>query len=211
MKAILSRVAGDPESLTIEEIDDPVAGSGQIVVSVAAVGANFPDSLIISDRYQFKPQRPFSPGGEIAGVVSAVGADVDDFVIGDRVLAMIIWGGLAEKVAVDAWKCSKIPDAMPFDEAAAFMLTYGTSYHALVDRARLQPGETLLVLGASGGVGLAAVEIGKALGARVIAAASTEEKVALAIARGASDGVIYGSDPDDPIAQRALATKFKAL
>ena len=211
MKAILSRIAGGPESLTIEEIDEPVAGQGQIVVSVAAVGANFPDSLVISDRYQFKPPRPFSPGGEISGIVSAVGEGVEDFAVGDRVLAMIIWGGLAEKVAVDAWRCSKIPDAMPFDEAAAFMLTYGTSYHALVDRARLQPGETLLVLGASGGVGLAAVEIGKALGARVIAAASTEEKVALAIARGASDGVVYGSDPADPTAQRALAAKFKTV
>lgn len=207
MKAILSKVAGGPETLVLEEIEAPRAGPGQVVISVASVGANFPDSLIIADRYQEKPPRPFSPGGEIAGVVCEVGEGVEDFAVGDRVLAMIIWGGLREKVAVDAWRCAKIPDAMPFDEAAAFLITYGTSYHALVDRACLQAGETLLVLGASGGVGLAAVEIGKALGARVIAAASTEEKVELAIRYGASDGVVYGIDTDDA---RALAAKFKA-
>ena len=210
MKAILSKVAGGPETLDLAEIEAPRAGPGQVVISVAAVGANFPDSLIIADKYQEKPPRPFSPGGEIAGVVSEVGEGVGEFAIGDRVLAMIVWGGLREKVAVDAWRCSKIPDAMPFDEAAAFLLTYGTSYHALVDRAALVAGETLLVLGASGGVGLAAVEIGKALGARVIAAASTEEKVELAVRHGASDGVVYGTDVAEPAAQRALAAKFKA-
>jgi NADPH:quinone reductase len=207
MKAILSKHAGGPETLVLEEIEAPRAGPGQIVVAVAAVGANFPDSLIIADKYQEKPPRPFSPGGEIAGVVCEVGPGVSDFAVGDRVLAMIIWGGLREKVAVDAWRCAKVPDAMPLDEAAAFLLTYGTSYHAVTDRARLVAGETLLVLGASGGVGLAAVEIGKALGARVIAAASTEEKVDLAMRHGADAGVVYGTDADNP---RALATKFKA-
>lgn len=207
MKAILSRHAGGPETLVLEEIEAPRAAPGQIVVAVAAVGANFPDSLIIADRYQEKPPRPFSPGGEIAGIVCEVGAGVEDFAVGDRVLAMIIWGGLRERVAVDAWRCARIPDAMPFDEAAAFLLTYGTSYHALVDRAKLAAGETLLVLGASGGVGLAAVEIGKALGARVIAAASTEEKVDLAMRHGADTGLVYGTDADNP---RALAAKFKA-
>jgi len=207
MKAILSKEAGGPETLVLEEIEAPRAGPGQIVISVAAVGANFPDSLIIADKYQEKPPRPFSPGGEIAGTVSEIGPDVTDHTVGDRVLAMIIWGGLREKVAVDAWRCARIPDAMPFDEAAAFLLTYGTSYHALVDRARLKAAESLLVLGASGGVGLAAVEIGKALGARVIAGASTPEKVELAIQHGASDGVVYGTDIDNP---RVLAAKFKA-
>lgn len=207
MKAMLSKIAGGPETLVLDEIEVPRAGPGQIVIAVAAVGANFPDSLIIADRYQEKPQRPFSPGGEIAGVVSEVGPGVTDLSVGDRVLAMIVWGGLREQVAVDAWRCARIPDSMPFDEAAAFLLTYGTSHHALVDRAALLAGETLLVLGASGGAGLAAVEIGKALGARVIAGASTAEKVELAIRQGADDGVVYGTDTDDP---RALTAKFKA-
>ncbi|MGV3553421.1 NADPH:quinone oxidoreductase family protein [Rhizobium sp.] len=206
MKAILSKQAGGPETLVLEEIEAPRAGPGQVIISVAAVGANFPDSLIIADKYQEKPPRPFSPGGEISGVVAEIGDGVTDLAVGDRVLAMIVWGGLREKVAVDAWRCVKMPDEMPFDEAAAFLITYGTSYHALVDRARIKAGETLLVLGASGGVGLAAVEIGKALGARVIAAASTRDKVELAMRHGATDGVVYGTDADNP---RALATAFK--
>ncbi|MBL8582257.1 MAG: NADPH:quinone oxidoreductase family protein [Rhizobiaceae bacterium] len=209
MKAMLSKVPGGPETLVIEEIAEPVPGPGQLLVRVAAVGANFPDSLIISDRYQFRPARPFSPGGELSGTVEAVGDGVTGFVPGDRVLAMTIWGALAEKVTVDAWRCACIPDDMPFDEAAAFLLTYGTSYHALVDRAHLKAGETLLVLGAAGGVGLAAVEIGKALGARVVAAASSRQKVELAQRLGADEVVVYDPRLAEGEGQRVLAAEFK--
>lgn len=209
MKAILSKSAGGTETLVLEDVADPVAGPGQVLICVAAVGVNFPDSLIIADRYQERPPRPFSPGGEISGTVEAVGEGVQDFAPGDRVLAIMIWGGMAEKVAVDAWRCQRIPDAMPFDEAAAFMLTYGTSYHALADRARLKAGETLLVLGAAGGVGLSAVEVGKALGARVVAAASNQEKVDFAIAHGADVGVVYDPELAPGDGQRALTTKLR--
>lgn len=209
MRAVLSKVAGGPETLVLEEIAEPVAGPGQVLVRVAAVGANFPDSLIISDRYQFRPGRPFSPGGELAGTVEAVGEGVVDFAAGDRVVAITIWGAMCEKVAVDAWRCARIPDDMPFDEAAAFLITYGTSYHALVDRARLAAGETLLVLGAAGGVGLAGVEIGKALGARVVAAASSREKVDVALRVGADVGVVYDPRLAEGDGQKALAAEFK--
>jgi NADPH2:quinone reductase len=206
---MLSKVPGGPETLIVEEIAEPVAGPGRLLVKVAAVGANFPDSLIIADRYQYKPPRPFSPGGEFSGTVEAVGEGVSDFAPGDRVLAMTIWGAMSEKVAVEAWRCARIPDVMPFDEAAAFVLTYGTSYYALVDRARLKPGETLLVLGAAGGVGLAAVEIGKALGARVVAAASSKEKVELAQKLGADAVVVYDPRLTEGEGQKALAAEFK--
>lgn len=206
---MLSKVAGGPETLVIEEVAEPVAGPGQLLVRVSAVGANFPDSLIISDRYQFRPERPFSPGGELSGTVEAVGEGVSDFAPGDRILAMTIWGALAEKVTVDAWRCARIPDDMPFDDAAAFLLTYGTCYHALVDRARLKEGETLLVLGAAGGVGLAAVEVGKALGARVVAAASSPEKVELARSVGADEVVVYDPRLTEGDGQKALAAAFK--
>lgn len=211
MKAMLSRTPGGPETLTIGDVEEPVAGPGQLLVRVAAVGVNFPDSLIISDRYQARPPRPFSPGGEVSGVVEAAGDGVADFAPGDRVIAVTIWGGMAEKVAIDAWRCVRIPDRMPFDEAAAFLLTYGTSYHALVDRARLKAGETLLVLGAAGGVGLAAVEIGKALGARVVAAASSRKKVDLALQRGADAGVVYDPRLAEGEGQRALAAELKKI
>lgn len=209
MKAMLSKVPGGPETLVVEEIAEPTAGPGRLLVRVAAVGANFPDSLIIADRYQYRPPRPFSPGGEFSGTVEAVGDGVTDFAPGDRVLAMTIWGAMSEKVAVDAWRCARIPDAMPFDEAAAFLLTYGTSYYALVDRARLKAGETLLVLGAAGGVGLAAVEIGKAFGARVVAAASSKEKVQLAQKLGADAVVVYDPRLAEGEGQKALAAEFK--
>lgn len=209
MKAVLSRMPGGPETLVVDDVAEPAAASGQVLVRVAAAGVNFPDSLIIADRYQARPPRPFSPGGEISGVVEAVGEGVTDLMAGDRVVALMVWGGMAEKVAVDAWRCVRIPDVMPFDEAAGFLITYGTSYHALVDRARVRPGETLLVLGAAGGVGLAAVEIGSALGARVIAAASSPEKVDLAMSRGAQDGVVYDASLEEGEGQRALAARFK--
>jgi len=211
MKALLSKAPGGPDTLVLENVAEPAAGPGQLLVRVAAVGVNFPDSLIISDRYQFRPERPFAPGGEFSGTVEAVGEGVTDFAPGDRVLAMTIWGAMSEKVAVDAWRCARIPDDMPLDEAAAFLLTYGTSYHALVDRAGLKAGETLLVLGAAGGVGLAAVEIGKALGARVVAAASSKEKVDLAISLGADAGVVYDARLTEGDGQKALAAEFKKL
>ena len=180
MRALLSTRPGGPETLELTELPDPAPGAGEVVVRVRAVGVNYPDVLIIEDRYQFRPERPFAPGGEVAGQVEAVGAGVSNLKPGDRVLAMPGWGGMVERLAVAADRCLKIPDAMPFEEAAAFVMTYGTSYYALKDRAGLKAGEALLVLGAAGGVGAAAVELGKAMGARVIAAASSEDKIAFA-------------------------------
>lgn len=209
MKAMLSKAVGGPETLVLETTPSPEAKAGAAVVSVKACGVNYPDVLIIEDRYQFKPPRPFSPGGEISGVVTAVGEGVTGVAVGDRVLASTGSGGMAEEVAVDASRLVKIPAEMPFDEAAAFMMTYGTSYYALKDRGHLKPGQTLLVLGAAGGVGLAAVELGKAMGAKVIAAASSQEKVDLAISKGADAGLVYPSGPFDRDGQKALAELFK--
>ncbi len=209
MKAMLSKTPGGPETLVLQEAADPQPGSGEVVIDVRACGINFPDSLIIRDMYQYKPERPFSPGGEVSGVVSAAGEGVERLKVGDRVLASIGWGGMAEKTKAAQDRCIRIPDAMPFDEAAAFIMTYGTSYYALKQRASLKPGELLLVLGAAGGVGLAAVELGKAMGARVIAAVSSEEKLALTKAHGADDGVIYPPGPFDKDGQKALAALFK--
>ncbi|HEX6859726.1 MAG TPA: NADPH:quinone oxidoreductase family protein [Caulobacteraceae bacterium] len=209
MKAVLSKTVGGPESLVLEERPDPVAEPGKVVLSIKACGVNYPDVLMIQDMYQFKPERPFSPGGEVGGVVEAVGEGVTNVKPGDRVLASIGWGGMAQKALVDANRVVPIPDAMPFDEAAAFMMTYGTSYYALKDRGFLKPGETLLVTGAAGGVGLSAVELGKAMGAHVIAAASSQDKVDLAIARGADSGVVYPAGPFDKDGKKALAQLFK--
>lgn len=209
MKAVLSTVVGGPETLELSELPDPVAGPGQVLIDVKACGVNYPDVLIIEDKYQFKPTRPFAPGGEVSGLIAAVGEGVTKFRVGDRVLASTGWGGMAEKLALEEARCTKIPDNMPFDEAAAFILTYGTSYYALKDRGSLKAGETLLVLGAAGGVGLAAVELGKAAGARVIAAASSQEKVDLAIAHGADSGVVYPRGPFDKDGQKALANLIK--
>ncbi len=191
MKALLCKQFGPPESLELSEVDDPVAGPGQVVVDVHACGVNFPDVLMIQGLYQFKPPLPFAPGGEVAGVVSAVGEGVTTPAVGDRVIASTGAWGLAEKVAVPAAGVQPVPDGMDLVSASAFLYAYGTSQYALVDRARLQPGETLLVLGAAGGVGLAAVEIGKVLGARVIAAASSADKLDLCREHGADDLVNY--------------------
>ncbi|CAN5154194.1 NADPH:quinone oxidoreductase family protein [soil metagenome] len=209
MKAVLSKAVGGPETLVLEELPDPVAGPGQVVLTVKACGVNYPDVLIIEDKYQFKPQRPFAPGGEVAGVVESLGEGVTGLTVGQRVLASSGHGGMAEKLLVDAVRCTPIPDSMPFDEAAAFILTYGTSYYALKDRAHLKAGETLLVLGAAGGVGLAAVELAKAAGAKVIAACSSQEKVDLAIEHGADSGVVYPRGPFDKDGQKALANLIK--
>jgi len=210
MKALLSRQAGGPETLVLEEIPEPVPGRGEVRIKVRAVGVNFPDLLIIQDLYQIKPPRPFAPGGELSGVVEALGDGVTNLKAGDRVLVSPVRSAMAEKAVAAAGNCWKIPDSMPFDEAAALLLTYGTSQHALKDRAQLRSGETLLVLGAGGGVGLAAVELGKAMGARVIAAASSADKLALAREHGADDGVQYPLGPLDKTAARTLTDGFKA-
>jgi NADPH2:quinone reductase len=209
MKAMLSKQVGGPESLVLEELPSPEPKAGQAVVSVKACGVNYPDVLIIEDKYQFKPPRPFSPGGEISGVVKSVGPGVTAVKPGDRILGSTGSGGMCEEIAVDAARLTIIPDNMPFDEAAAFVMTYGTSQHALKDRGALKAGETLLVLGAAGGVGLAAVELGKAMGARVIAACSSQEKVDFAIKHGADGGVVYPTGALDRDQQKKLADAFK--
>jgi NADPH2:quinone reductase len=211
MKAILSKAPGLPDSLVLEEIASPSAGPGQAVVSVKAVGVNFPDFLIIQDMYQFKPPRPFSPGGEISGVVKSVGEGVTAFKPGDRVFASCGSGGMAEEILLDARRLVAMPDNMPFEEAAAFLMTYGTSHYALKDRGKLQPGEKLLVLGAAGGVGLAAVELGRAMGAEVIAAASSQEKVDFAISKGAHKGFVYPSNPLSKDQQKAFSDQIKDI
>jgi NADPH:quinone reductase len=209
VKALLSKQPGGPETLVLEDIPEPTAGPGQVRVAVRACGVNFPDLLIIQDLYQVKPPRPFSPGSELAGVIDALGEGVEHLRVGDRVLLSPARGGMAEKSIGAAGNCWKIPESMPFDEAAALLMTYGTSQHALKDRAHLRPNETLLVLGAGGGVGLAAVELGKAMGARVIAAASSAEKLALARNHGADETVQYPIGPLDKAQARALTDRFK--
>lgn len=209
MRAVLSKAPGGPETLVVEEVLDPTPLKGEVVIEVRAVGINFPDTLIIEDKYQFRPQRPFSPGAEVAGVVESVGEGVKGVLRGDRVIAVPGWGGLVERLAVPAKSVIKIPDGMSFEEAAGLVMTYGTSYYALKDRAKLQPGETLLVLGAAGGVGAAAVELGKAMGAHVVAAASTNEKVEFALELGADNGLIYPTGKMDKEAQKGLSTELK--
>jgi NADPH2:quinone reductase len=209
MKALLSTRPGGPEALVLGELPEPSVGPGEVRVAVRACSVNFPDLLIIQDLYQFKPPRPFAPGAEVAGVVDAVGGGVGNVRVGDRVLLGPVRNGMAEKAVGPAHHCWKIPDAMPFDEASALLMTYGTSHHALKDRAGIRPGETLLVLGAAGGVGLAAVELGKAMGARVVAAASSDAKVALACRHGADAGVQYPAGSLDKAAARALTDHFK--
>jgi NADPH2:quinone reductase len=194
MRAVLCKEFGPPERLVVEEVPAPTAAYGEVVIAVRAAGVNFPDVLIIQNKYQFKPPLPFSPGAEVAGEVKAVGQGVTHLKPGDRVIGSTGWGGFAEEIAVDAARVIPIPDAMDFVTASAFLLTYGTSHYALKDRARIQPGETLLVLGAAGGVGLAAVELGKAMGARVIAAASTDDKLAVCREHGADEVVNYATE-----------------
>jgi NADPH2:quinone reductase len=177
MKAIVCKTYGPPENLVLEEIDDPVAAENEAVVQIYSASLNFPDGLQIQGKYQFQPPMPFTPGSEVGGVITSVGAGIQGFAVGDRVMATPGIGGLAEQVAVKADGLRKIPDSMDFKTAAGFAMIYTTSYYALKQRAQLQAGETLLVLGASGGVGLAAVELGKLMGAKVIAAASSDEKL----------------------------------
>jgi NADPH:quinone reductase-like Zn-dependent oxidoreductase len=209
MKALLSQAPGGPETLVLTDLPDPLPGKGQLLVRVKACAINYPDVLIIEDKYQFKPPRPFAPGGEIAGVVEAVGDGVEGWAEGDRLISMVGHGGLAEKVTVDAVKALPLPPERGFEEGAALILTYATSIHALLDRGKLKEGQTLLVLGAAGGVGIAAVELGKAFGARVIAAVSSEEKAKAARAAGADDVLVYPSGPFDKDESKTLAAAFK--
>jgi NADPH2:quinone reductase len=194
MRAVLCKAYGPPDSLVIEDLPSPTPGPGQVVVRVKACGVNFPDTLIIQGKYQFQPPFPFAPGGEVAGIVQAPGPGVKHVAIGDRVIAFTGWGGFAEEVLVSASALIPMPDTMDFAPASAFVMVYGTTHYALTDRAHLQPGETLLVLGAAGGVGLAAVELGKLLGARVIAAASSEEKLAVCREYGADECINYSTE-----------------
>jgi NADPH:quinone reductase-like Zn-dependent oxidoreductase len=209
MKALLSHDPGGPETLRLTELNDPMPGPGEMLVRVRAAAVNYPDVLIIEDKYQFKPPRPFAPGGEIAGEVEAVGEGVEGWKPGDRLIAVPGWGGMAEKLVIPAKSAIPLPPERSFIDGAALLLTYATSIHALYDRGRLEAGQTLLVLGAAGGVGLAAVELGKAKGARVIAAVSSEEKAAAAREAGADDAIVYPRGPFDKDGQKALAQLFK--
>ncbi len=211
MKALLSHEPGGPEMLRVTELPDPVAGSGELLVRVHAAAINFPDVLIIEDKYQMRPPRPFAPGGEIAGEVEAVGEGVTGWAEGDRLIAVPGFGGLAEKIAIPATTAFRLPANRSFVDGAALLLTYATSIHALYDRGKLEAGETLLVLGAAGGVGLAAVELGKARGARVIAAVSSEDKAQAARDAGADDSIVYPRGPFDRDGQKALAEMFKTI
>ncbi len=194
MKAVLCHQYGPPESLQVNEIEPLQAAKGKLVIDVKACGVNFPDTLIIQGKYQFKPAFPFSPGGEVAGIVREVGEGVAHLKPGDNVFSLTGWGGFAEQVLADGYRSFPMPSGMDYQTAASLMYTYGTSYHALKDRAQLQSGETLLVLGAAGGVGLAAVTLGKIMGARVIAAASTDGKLALCREYGADETINYTSE-----------------
>jgi NADPH:quinone reductase len=193
MKAVVCKAWGLPDSLVVEDLPEPAPGAGQVLLDVMAAGINFPDVLIIQGKYQFKPELPFTPGNELSGVVKAVGADVSAFKPGDKVIAFTATGAFAQQIVVPQQALMPMPPGMDFDTAAAITLTYGTSHHAVVDRAGLKEGETMLVLGAAGGVGLAAIEIGKALGARVIAAASSDDKLAVCKAHGADELINYSS------------------
>lgn len=210
MKAMMSVKVGGPETLELMELPDPEVKKGHLLIRVRAAGLNFPDTLMIRDLYQMKPPRPFAPGGEVAGDVIAVGDGVTGFSVGDRVLALTGHGGFVTHMNVAAERAAIIPDAMPYDEAACFVFTYGTSYHALKDRAQLQAGESLLVLGAAGGVGAAAIELAKAAGARVIAGVSSDEKAAFCREIGADETIVYPREMDRD-AQKALSGRVKEL
>ena len=209
MKAIRTHAVGGPETLTLDEIDTPTPGAGEVLVAVKACAINYPDVLVIEDKYQFKPPRPFAPGGEFSGVVESVGEGVTAFRPGDRVMGNTGMGGLVERLVARADNIYPIPDERSFEEGASMLLTYGTTIHALVDRGHIKAGDNLLVLGAAGGVGLAAVELGKAFGARVVGAVSSEEKAQAVRDAGADDVIIYGRAPFSKDESKALAEQFK--
>ena len=210
MQALLSQAPGGSETLRLDTLPDPVPGPGELLVRVHAAAINYPDVLIIEDRYQLKPQRPFAPGGEIAGEVVALGEGVTDWAIGDRLLAVPGFGGLAELVVIPARTAFRLPANRSYIDGAALLLTYATSIHALYDRGRLEAGQTVLILGAAGGVGLAAIELAKARGARVVAAVSSDDKAAAATTAGADATLVYPRGPFDKAGQKALADQFKA-
>jgi len=209
VRALLSHEPGGPETLRLDEIAEPSPGPGELLVGVRACSINYPDVLIIEDKYQLKPPRPFAPGSEIAGEVEALGEGVEGWSVGDRLIAATGFGGLVEKLIISARSAIPLPAERSFEEGSALLLTYATSIHALLDRGKLQPGETLLVLGAAGGVGIAAIEIGKAVGARVIAAVSSEDKAAVARDAGADEAIVYPPGPFDTDGLRALSQQFK--
>jgi NADPH:quinone reductase len=211
MKAMLSTAPGGPETLELTELPQPEPKKGEVRIRVRAAGLNFPDTLIIQDLYQMKPPRPFAPGGEVAGDIDAVGEGVTNVAVGDRVLAMTGFGGFATDLCIDAGRVMKIPDAMPYDEASCLVLTYGTSHHALKNRAEIKAGESLLILGAAGGVGAAAIELGKAAGAKVIAAVSSEEKAQFCRDLGADETIVYSRDMDDRATQKEFSNAIKKL
>ena len=211
MKAIVCKEFGPPSALVYEEMEPPSPKKNEILIDIHAAGVNFPDTLIIKDMYQFKPALPFTPGNEVSGIVSAVGEEVINFKVGDAVIAMPPFGGYAEQIIVTPGQASKKPANMDFATAACFSTTYGTSHYGLKDKAKLKEGETVLILGASGGVGISAIEIAKAMGAKVIAAASTDEKLAVCKEYGADELINYGnydlSDRDQVKLFRADITK----
>ena len=211
MKALQCVELGMPDKLQINEVPDPEVLPGHVLIDNKAASVNFPDVLMIQGLYQFQPELPFSPGGESAGIVSSIGEGVDNISVGDRVFAMTGLGAFAEKIIAPEHAVVKIPETMSFETAAALPMTYGTSLYALKQRAELKEGETLLVLGAAGGVGLATVELGKAMGAKVIAAASTQEKVDLCIQHGADEGFIYPTGKLNRDQQKELSSKIKEL
>jgi NADPH:quinone reductase len=203
MQALMCERFGPPEDLVLREVSVPQPGQGEVLIRVHAAGLNFPDTLIIQDKYQIKAPLPFAPGGELAGVVEAVGSGVTRLKAGDRVAALTHWGGFAEYALAQEERTTIVPETMDLDTASAFTLVYGTAHHALKQRGALKPGETVLVLGASGGVGLAAVEVAKAMGARVMAGASSPQKLAIAKDHGADELIDY--------AQEDLKARVKAL
>lgn len=210
LKAMMSHAVGGPDTLQLTERPIPKPQSGEVLIRVHAAGVNFPDTLIGRDLYQIKPERPFAPGGELAGIIEAVGDDVEGFKTGDRVLALSLYGAFSTHICVKSALTFKIPDSMPFDEASCFLITYGTNYFGLHDSGRLSKGETVLVLGASGGIGTAAIELAKQAGARVIAAVSSEEKAAFCRDLGADETLIYPRNLEKD-GQRALSSNIKAL
>ena len=210
MRALLSTVTGGPETLTMGELPEPVAGPGQVVVAVKACSINYPDTLMIVDLYQFKPARPFAPGGEVAGIVDSVGEGVTGFAVGDRVIGLCGNGGLTEKVAVMGFNVFKLPEGMSFEDGSALLLTYGTSIHALKDRGHMKTGDNVLVLGGAGGIGISAIELAKAYGGRVVAGVSSEAKAKIAREAGADEVVVYPHQPFDKDQSKAVAEMFKA-
>ncbi len=210
MRALISEAPGGPETLVLKDVAEPVAGRGELLIRVKACAINYPDVLIIEDKYQFKPERPFAPGGEVAGVVEELGEGVTGWAVGDRAIAYHGHGGLADKVAVPVTQAYRIAGDFPDPEASSLLITYATVIHALKDRAQAKAGEAMLLLGAAGGIGLSAIELGKALGLNVVAAVSSEAKAKVARSAGADAAIVYPAGAIDKDSSKALAAQFKA-